>query len=621
MTNRTPTFDLPKNILEAFEAYKHLANSNDSSFIQGSLFRFTIPALSGVWPQGARITQEEILAARKFLETLPLSTLPKLRAAQEQTFKHLQIPRDKQRQPKSYLNKFLNWVEEQGWLVGVSLNQSGEKSRYRFYRKGNGVMQRKKLTQRPANTLEKFALSLDVADYFPQSQEEEEKISQVLKRIAGELEEFETWLKERGYKKSSLDIRLSNASRFLGWLYRTNQFPLEELSLTSMIPLVRLKFSLKEFSDYHSYIYAKGLGQEETRDIATATVKKLEDYFNWLNNPPSPGTKAMYTESAISLAKFIYRHETDEDYAAECMDVPVVRRLRVFCNKLETEKRNARSVVPYHEKAITWEQALLALEKLRIEANLTHILDKQCRQKKRPIQARSGSLMRFLVLAFMILIPPDRGRTFRELKIGTTFKHGVFHGDIFIPKDQMLNPLEARYYIHLLPDDYKTGDAYGEWIGEVPNTEFPDGSCFYDYLNQWLYNDIVDVYCRQKTIYKGMRSVLEPKDHNYLFFGSVTKQPLSDASQMTAKVKYPIERLTGVPVSPHTLRKIFRTFIKDNQATHAEEESIAFWMKHDLRTANKDYTFQTCRNKLQPGIELANKLNAEALKRISEQLS
>ncbi|MEP0755825.1 hypothetical protein NDA03_26945 [Trichocoleus sp. Lan] len=624
MDNRTPLFGIPTNVLEAVDAYRHLNDSNDFSLIQSSLFRFTIPALSGVMPQGKRLTANEILTIRQFLATLPLSKLSEFRKAQEKTFKLLQTPADQQSKPRSYLNKLLNWVDEQNWLVTGSLNESSETQVYRFYFKGKGVMKRKKLTNRPADTLNKFALSFNVKDYSPESSEESESIKQALAKIFEEIQVFENWMKARGYKESSRKIRREHAKRFLGWLYRAKEIPLQELSLSSLIPIIRLKYSLRDFDSYDKFIYAKGLATEEAREVATETVKKLEDYFNWLKNPPNPGTKAMYVEGVISLAKFLYRDETDEDYSLECMDVPVVRRLRVFCNNLEKEKRSSRPAVPYHEKAITWEQTLLALEKLRIEANLTHV-DANLKSgiiqpKKRSMQARANSFMRFLIFAFFVLVPPDRGRTFRELRIGETFKHGSFHGDIFIPKDRMLNPLEGRYYIHLLPDDYKTGDAYGEWVGEVPNTQFPDGSYFYDYLNQWLYDEVVSVHRRHKITYKGMRSVLQPEEHNYLFFGPRNKKPLNDASQMTSKVRYPIERLTGTPLAPHTLRKIFRTFIKDRLATHAEEESIAFWMKHDLRTANKDYTFQTCRNKLQPGIELANRLNGEVLQRIADHL-
>ncbi|MBD1893005.1 hypothetical protein [Coleofasciculus sp. FACHB-SPT9] len=624
MNSKTPIFGIPANVLEVVDAYKHHNNANDFSFVQSALFRFTVPGLSGVLPQGKRLTADEISTIRQFLATLPLSKLSEFREAQEKTFQFFQTPANKQCQPRSYLNKFLDWVDEQNWLVTGSLNESGGKQGYRFYLKGKGVMQRKKLTNRPANTLDKFALSFDVEDYFPESSEEEESIKQELARIAGEIQAFEDWMKVRGYKESSRKIRREHAKRFLGWLYRAKQIPLEELSLSSLIPVIRLKYSVGEFDSYDKWIYAKGLAIEKAREVATETVEKLEDYFKWLNNPPSPGTKAMYVEGVISLAKFLYREQTDEDYHGECMDVPVVKRLRVFCKQLDQEKRSSRPAVPYHEKAITWEQTLLALEKLRIEANLTHV-DSNLKSgipqlKKRSMQARANSLMRFLIFAFFVLVPPDRGRTFRELRIGETFKHGSFHGDIFIPKDRMLNPLEARYYIHLLPDDYKTGDAYGEWVGEVPNTQFPDGSYFYDYLNQWLYDEVVSVHRRHKITYKGMRSVLQPEEHNYLFFGPINKKPLNDASQMTSKVRYPIERLTGTPLAPHTLRKIFRTFIKDRLATHAEEESIAFWMKHDLRTANKDYTFQTCRNKLQPGIELANRLNGEVLQRIADHL-
>jgi hypothetical protein len=383
--------------------------------------------------------------------------------------------------------------------------------------------------------------------------------------------------------------------------------------LKCLIEVVHLKFSIEDFSNYHDYIYAKGLAHEKAKKVAEATVKKLEELFDWLENKPSFGTKQTYTESAIAIACFLYRNETDAGYANLFEDIPVVRRLRVFCNKIDAQKRNSPAAVPFHEKSVSWEQVLIVTERLRYEADATHtdaIVKGNYRRKKRPIKARAASMMTFLLLSMFTIVPPDRQRTYRELRLGETLKHGSYQGEIFIPRERMINPQGAKFFIHLLPNQYKTGEAYGEWIGELPNTKYSDGRTFYQYLEEWLYCGY-----EKDGVVQGLREALNPGNHNYVFFGRITGEPL-DTTSVTTKVQKPFERMTSVPVSPHTLRKIFRSYIKDRGASPEELESAAYWMKHDLRTAEKDYTFLDCRSKLRAGAALTNRINSEFLKNV-----
>jgi hypothetical protein len=617
MSNTMPILGVPQNVFECLDAYKYRCQTNEFSLVQSSIFRFTLPGLGLASPKGQRLTTDEMESCRIFCKKMPLAKLAKFPEAQEKTFEVLNTSKDQQRSNRSRLKKFLNWVAEQNWVQTEQLDDQNQI--YRFSGEKHERIQRQRLTNRPNNTLEKFSLSFDVSDYLDKSSDlSEEDIKVHLEKIANEIKDFEAYMRAHGYKPYTIEVRTKGVQRFLGWLYLANHIPLQELSLTSLIEVVKLKYSLADFTEYSQYIYAKGLAHEQAREIANLVVKRLDDFFQWLNNPPSASTKAIYTETAISIAKYLYRYETDKDYAAECHDIPIVRRLRVYCNKFEEHRRTANNtVVPFHKKAVTWEQVLMVLEKLRYEATATHwvaktILDNgQFKRKIRPIQARAASFMKFLLLAMFTLMPPDRQRTFRELRLGETLKHGTFQGELFIPKDRMLDPSKAKYYIHLLPEDYKTGKSYGEWVGEIPNTIFSDDSTFYQYLDEWLYGEIKT----KNGIVKGLRNVLNPENHNYIFFGRITSEPIK-IECLTAKIRHIFERHTRVPVTPHTLRKIFRTYIKENGVSPEEEESAAFWMKHDLRTANKHYTFLNCQSKLRAGSVLANRLNSSIFEKL-----
>jgi len=49
-------------------------------------------------------------------------------------------------------------------------------------------------------------------------------------------------------------------------------------------------------------------------------------------------------------------------------------------------------------------------------------------------------------------------------------------------------------------------------------------------------------------------------------------------------------------------------------------ESVAFWMKHSLRTADKTYTFLECSTKLKTGAALADRINSKILKDLTNHL-
>ncbi len=622
MTYGTSFYGVPANVLECINAYKHQCDSQKFSSLKSSIFRFTLPGLGMSLPKGKRMTPNELEIAFDFAKKLPIHSLEEFVIAQEKAFKMLSVPDKERSKHRSHLKEFLSWVAANKWLS--KQNISADHKIYRFSGEKHERIQRKKLTNR-IGAYKKFALSLKAEEYIDvENYSDKElyaldlaKIQESLKPIEKELKEFNDYLDERGYQKSSKEVRFKAAYRFLGWLYCSGT-PLEELSLSSFIKVVRLKFSLREFEeDYPKYIYAKGIATEEAKKVAEETIEKLEKFWLWLeecsHGYPSSGSKQTYTESAIAIARFLYRNETDSDYDNDCHDIPVVRRLRVYCNKIEKQKRNSPAAIPLYKKAVTWEQVLMVLEKLRYEANAMYTdsyIKGELKRKKRPIQARASSMMKFLLLAMFTLVPPDRQRTFRELRLGETLKYGIFDGDMFIPKERMINPQDARFFIHLLPDQYKTGDSYGEWIGELPNTKFPDNSSFYEYLEKWLYCGY-----EENGIVKGLREALNPGSHNYIFFGRISGKPI-DVTSMAIKFKYFFERHTGVPVSPHTLRKIFRTHIKNIGASPQELESVAFWMKHDLRTAEKIYTFQDCRTKLKAGAALADRVNSEILKRV-----
>lgn len=214
------------------------------------------------------------------------------------------------------------------------------------------------------------------------------------------------------------------------------------------------------------------------------------------------------------------------------------------------------------------------------------------------------------MLGFFILIPPSRQRVIRELELGRTLKYGIFEKGRFTSFDKMTNPSNAKYYIHLQPEDYKTGDTYGEWLSEFPNTEFPDGSKFYDYLNRWLFQGYQDA----NGDWHGMRELIAVPGEKTVFVSLKTGKA-HNVHTIGQKIRIIFTRWTKTPITPHDLRHLYRTYIDDpaTGATQAEKESAAYWMRHSSETAKKTYSHLNNEQKLRAGAQLSSRINQRLL--------
>lgn len=614
----TSKLEVPTTVFDCTNAYKYCCTPQYFSSFQNSLIKYTLPGLGMAAPRSERLSSHELDKANQFMQKLSISKLKGFLNAQAKVFEKLDINLNSQRQYRWRLNKFLKWLEEQGWIE-IRPKAVGEYKPYRFSGERHEKINRKKLTNR--GKIEKFALSFEPGDY-PSPKE----ATIALCKIQAELQEFEKFLKEGcGFKPTTRKLRMIDAQRFLGWLYRAEGVSLEELSLSSLVGVSQLNLSIMDFDDHSKFVYAQLLAEENSKEIAEECVKKIERFFNWLSNPPLPHTKEKYLESVVTIAKFLYRNQADSTYVDNYKNIPVISRLRILLANCTKEIKTKPPAVPYEKKAVTWQMALMVLERLRCEAIMARSDKKnaQCRSGYRKIKrselAIANSFMRFLLVSMFVLVPPDRQQTYRELRLGETLKHGIYKENFFTPKNKMSNPDSAEYYIHLLPEDYKTGKFYGEWIGKLPNTQFKDGTTFYQYLDLWLYGARNNNPLKEKLELKDnkpLREALNPKGHNYVFLGRNKGMPLNE-NTLDSLIKHIFERMASVPVCPHTLRNMFRTYIDEIGISDQESKSVAFWMKHDLRTAHQ-YSRQQCRSKLKPGEELTKKINNQILKNLAQ---
>src|SRR4028119_1058856 len=229
-------------LLDAWEAFEVSGSKNICS-CQSALFRFTLPGLGGRKPTGSRLTSKEIAVALKKLGSIPISfdIEERLREAQKQTFVLLNTPKKRQRQPRSYLNHLIDWgIKNQFFPSSTKLPE--EKPQYTFY---PDKIAHLKTTKRGKNN--KFIFSFDVSDYAAEPLQSEQ-IQQHLQRINAELGSF------KKYQLQQIRVREVSANKdekylklILGWLYREKGVSLAEISLSKLVPFIRLNFQMREF--------------------------------------------------------------------------------------------------------------------------------------------------------------------------------------------------------------------------------------------------------------------------------------------------------------------------------------------------------------------------------------
>ncbi|MBD2055633.1 site-specific integrase [Oculatella sp. FACHB-28] len=195
----------------------------------------------------------------------------------------------------------------------------------------------------------------------------------------------------------------------------------------------------------------------------------------------------------------------------------------------------------------------------------------------------------------MTLMPPDRQRTYRELVEGKTLVQGELNGSHFTPKKRMANPENAKWYIRLEAPDYKTGNTYGTWWGEVPNVRYPDGKTFYGYIDEWLNH---------------WRQVFAP-NHQY-FFTQPNGKPFK-ASSLKELIRRVFYRLLDVPGTPHILRKMFITYLYEKQVPGHVLDSAALAMHHSRHMQAQSYNRQEQSDKLRPILTLTVELAQQAV--------
>jgi hypothetical protein len=168
------------------------------------------------------------------------------------------------------------------------------------------------------------------------------------------------------------------------------------------------------------------------------------------------------------------------------------------------------------------------------------------------------------------------------------------HNDYrFVPKEKMSDPDDAKWYIHLKQEDYKTGKIYGEyWSLPILNIIFKDGNTLYKYIDEWI---------------NEYREIEKKCNHNYFFRGIYTYNAL-ESKEWSLRIKAIFKSYTGIAVSPNSLRHMHVTHERRIGATPEELKASAYARHHSLEMAEKVYNEQTKQEILAPYESLTKKM-------------
>lgn len=566
----------PASLQDLFHEYKKAHDGSTDApagliaNTQTALRRYVTPALGGPSLEGLGRT-EAAIAAQGFLETVPLARFVSVMDDLARYFEKASIPKKAQDSTRSYVRKLLDWAKSLGFLVTVS-EQSNEASEFKPYRFHDPDRDRSvkgyriPVTGKPCKA--RYSLGAVDGDYLNET-------------LNDQIVRLEQYLAGRKLAPCTLELTLVELKRFLGWLVHYKGYSLAELTFESVIQFSPL-YPPRDYSKPRvEWLEAKEDAKDMAEEVARKNINLIEEYLNFYSDQSR--TKALALDSLVRVAQFLYKDETRDDEPFR--DIPIIKH--IWRKRAVEEKilRRQPNVVPIEKKTLDdWASVVLVLQGLKYEADLTHtdVRNSSCRtgyrKKKRPPNAIAKSYRRFLTLAFLVLLPPDRVQMLQSLELGVTLLRGSVKGrfpnERFTPADEkMADSPKAFWYIKLT--NYKTAGKHGVFHMPVPDFWLGNKS-FYQYIEEWL-----NVH----------RAVYKP-EHNY-FFLAKTGHAVSPRN-IWAQFTKAFTRLAGKPVGPHMLRHIYRTDInrfeaKDDAFKEMVSETVGKMMRHKTKTANTDY--------------------------------
>jgi hypothetical protein len=357
--------------------------------------------------------------------------------------------------------------------------------------------------------------------------------------------------KVKGIRPGTADLWKQALLRMWGYRLKYDPIPPQNQACPELIIAFPVKSKYRQAKTYEELKMVEVLAQE----AAEETMEWVYRYIGWLRQERqiSATMEANTYCALIAVAKFLHHGETDSLKVSDFQDIPLIQALRAASKKGRHSSKTPGSI-DESKKWLDWPDFLQMVQQLKQECQ-THYRHGERRSES----AIAASVQRFLIVAFFAYLAPDRQRTYRELEVGRTLCRGHLKQGQFLADD------EGGWWIHLEPEDYKTGETYGTQWQEVPEMLVPH---LEEWLNRW-------------------RAVFKPH-HNFVFTQKNGK-PYPNAGSFGSVLQQAARRLTGKAVTPHMLRHMLITYLKLNGASDAVMGSLAEAMHHSEEMQRRVY--------------------------------
>lgn len=604
---------------------------------------------------GRKMTLAEIESAKQFLRTLGVEVLLTARQTLQLAFENQKASKASQNTYGNRFEQFVSWCEEQEWWPSKSSWKALVKQQCcPIIRNPYGDTSNTPLTQRRTQYLEYMLKQKDTPA-----------------PLQKELDDFSRFLTEPEWPLRVIDpIGESSALEYireirliLGWCcyHRTPSIALAQLRLSHLIPLV----TVEDLEHLTPSQQAK-LWKQHKQSLETL----LCSYFRFLREviqSKSPRTKRNKLGALLALAKFLYTSEVEEE--ADYAQIPA---LKVLNNHLATVRKdisewtqNRQSVSDFEKKWPDTKEGETALSVVR--AKIVEPLRLECRPRDSRGNFRRGfviarSHQHYLKWWLMADIPPRRQQEYRTARIALSCP--VKRPDS-VPPDGLYHPLppaqvrEKRWdgtikdnylyftYIHkkkhypqgvwvLDVQHYKTRKTHAAQSIVIPNRQFADGSCFYDYLERYLYGWWMVAGYKKSIGYDWWQPELKGRRGRWVTAGRASFNPgdacclptgnqnalwswgyvfvvpdtglLADGPSFAGSFERTAHRLIGKRTTPHTMRYIWATWAYQVRLNDAQLRSLAYAMGHTVETLRGMYERCTPEEKRRPIEEAIDEL-------------
>jgi hypothetical protein len=313
VTNRIALY-CPATVYDAFAKLESKLKNYSAS--KTSILRTVVPEWGGPSPKSGR--HHVSSGAMEFLKKVPLSELGNALQIQESHFARINATSSYQRRHRHYLKSVIDACIEHGWLI--SNKEEEDQPKFNQFNSPVGTRRVYGYDVRTTNMQHPKTYALGKLNHHIVEVDGRQVIGNTfLEKQISELKSYIAKIRKNGETDAQNIVRL--IMQILGYLHDVKGISLEEISLNSVVPFVKLKYTEHDFENHPAFernkngqlldpqeaeqflAMSEALAQRKAKQQTEVTLEVLEGFFAWrqeelalLGKPEGyePSTKRAY---------------------------------------------------------------------------------------------------------------------------------------------------------------------------------------------------------------------------------------------------------------------------------------------------------------------------------------